>query len=149
MAHNQLSDFDSPKPTKLYQKTSFRICCLTGCSNTELSLEIQLLKLPNGKYTGQYSSSANVKNWSDHFCNILFIYLDQNDNKLKEKIEKETVWICSVHFDLDNICKTRKRTWLQFGALPKHFMPVKGHDNVAKPPQRHLLKIKVPLPAKL
>ena len=150
MAHSQLSDFDSPKPSNSsYQKNSSRICCLPGCSNTELSPNIQLLKVPNGKYTGRYGSSADVKKCSDNFCNILFKYRDQNDNKLKERIEKGVVWICSIHFDLDNVCKTNKRTSLQFGALPKHFMPVKSHDNVAKPMRRHLMKMEVPLPAKL
>ena len=104
MAHSQLSDFDSPKSSNSsYQKNSSRICCLPGCSNTELSPNIQLLKVLNGKYTGRYGSSADVKKWSDNFCNILFKYRDQNDNKLKERIEKGVVWICSIHFDLDNI----------------------------------------------
>ena len=44
--------------------------------------------------------------------------------------------------------KSNKHTWLQFGALPKHFIPVKSLD-VAKPPRRHLMKMEVPLPAKL
>ena len=62
MAHCQLSDLDSPKPTNLsYQKNSSGICCLPGCSNAELSPEIQLLKVPNVKYPGRYDSSAEVK----------------------------------------------------------------------------------------
>ena len=42
----------------------------------ELSSEIQLLKVSNGKYTGRYGSNVNVRKWSDNFCNIFFKYQD-------------------------------------------------------------------------
>ena len=48
----------------------------------ELSPEIQLLKVPNGKYAGRYGSNVDVRKRSDNFCSVLFKYQDQNDNKL-------------------------------------------------------------------
>ena len=48
----------------------------------ELSPEIQLLKVPIGKYAGRYRSTVDVRKRSDNFYYILFKYQDQNDNKL-------------------------------------------------------------------
>ena len=50
----------------------------------ELSPEIQLLKFPNGKYTGRYDSNVDVRKRSDNFCYILFKYQDQNTTSFKE-----------------------------------------------------------------
>ena len=72
MAHSQLYDFDSPKPINLPEYVVYQ----------ELSPEIQLLKVPNGKYAGRYGSNVDVRKRSDDFCYILFKYQDQNDNKL-------------------------------------------------------------------
>ena len=62
-----------------------------------------------------------------------------------KELKKELFGYIVFHFDLDNICKTSK---LRCNAT-KHFMSVKSCDNVAKPPWRHLMKMEVPLPAKL
>ena len=124
-----------------------RICCFPGCANTNVSPNINLFKIPNGKHTGRYGSSAKVKKWSDDFCAIIYRYRSPNDNNLKTRLECGNVWICSIHFDDDDICRTTKRTWLHFGALPKYFLPKKSHEssNMSKPSRKKIDRYEAPL----
>nr|CAB3263150.1 uncharacterized protein LOC104265701 [Phallusia mammillata] len=54
----------------------------------------------------------------------MFYHRDPS-NKFKDRIKQGKAFICSSHFNKDDIQSTTKRKWIKFGRLPSQNLPQK------------------------
>ena len=99
-------------------------CSIFGCGTCRNQKEYGLFKLPNGQ------TEADTK-WRREMLNIITKHRIVDD-KLKEKINENKIWICQKHFDDDQIYFYPTRKTLKEGALPKKNLPVKSIPTTEK-----------------
>ena len=66
----------------------------------------------------------------------------------KERVKNGKAYICSRHFDKDDIQKTSKKSVLKFGALPTKNLPQKSHPTKTPAPRKQIVKYEVPVKLK-
>ena len=121
-----------------------KVCCIPGCEGKKGSSLVSLITVPNGKSIGKHGkgSAGKIKKWSEDFWKILYGFRDPKHNMMRERLHRGKVFICTKHFEKNEICKTTLRTWLELGALLTNFLPKKSFQLLATARKKLLPKYK-------